>query len=105
MLKKKTARSVPYREELMERLTDHDFAVEYLNAALDESKHGDEESQRLLFEALRDVAEAQGGVGPLAKKAHMRRENIYRVLSPTGNPEFYTFTALIRAMGLNLRFC
>ena len=105
MPKKKTVRSVPYQEDLIERLKDHDFAVEYLNAALEESKLGDEESQMLLLEALRDVAEAQGGIGPLAKKAHVRRENIYRILSPTGNPEFRTFTALIRAMGLDLRFC
>ena len=105
MVNKRVDRSVPYQDDLVERLKDHEFALEYLNAALEESKLGDEDSQKILLDALRDVAEAQGGIGPLARKAHVRRENIYRILSPTGNPELRTFTALIRAMGLELRFC
>jgi DNA-binding phage protein len=41
---------------------------------------GDEESQQLFFIALRNVAEAQGGVGALAKKAHVGRESLYKAL-------------------------
>jgi len=41
----------------------HDEAVAYLNAALEESLKGDEESQQFFLIALRNVAEAQGGVG------------------------------------------
>lgn len=103
--RKSTARSVPYHDDLIERLKDHEFSLEYLNAALEESKLGDEDFQRILLDALRDVAEAQGGIGQLAKKAHIRRESVYRILSPNGNPELSTFTALIHAMGLELRFC
>lgn len=105
MTKKKVPPSVSYHDKLIEDLKDHDLAVEYLNLALEESSIGDEESQQLLLKALRNVAEAQGGLGKLAKKAHVRRENLYRILSPTGNPELSTFAALVRAMGLNLRFC
>lgn len=73
-MNKKHKRSVDYREELIEDLKDHDEAVAYLNAALEESLIGDEESQEVLLRALRNVAEAQGGLGKLAKKTHVRRE-------------------------------
>ena len=70
------ARSKKYQEFLLEHLADHDEAVAYLNAALEESLKGDEESQQLFLIALRNVAEAQGGVGALAKKAHVGRESL-----------------------------
>jgi len=104
-MNKKHRRSVNYHDELIEELKDHDEAVAYLNAALEESFLGDEESQELLLKALRNVAEAQGGLGKLAKKTHLRREVLYRVLSTHGNPNLRTFTSLVSAMGLNLRFC
>lgn len=103
-MNKKYKRSVDYHDELIEELKDHDEAVAYLNAALEESLN-DEESQEILLKALRNVAEAQGGIGKLAKKTHVRREVLYRVLSLEGNPELRTFTNLVHAMGLNLRFC
>lgn len=102
---KKYKRSVDYHDELIEDLKDHEEAVAYLNAALEESLLDDEESQAVLLHALRNVAEAQGGLGKLAKKTHVRREVLYRVLSSEGNPELRTFTSLVHAMGLNLRFC
>lgn len=39
------ARSRKYEDFLLEHLQDHDEAVAYLNAALEESLKGDEESQ------------------------------------------------------------
>ncbi len=53
--------------------------------------------------ALRNVAEAQGGMGQLAKKAHVGRESLYKALSETGNPKWYTLVSLIISLGLNLR--
>ena len=96
------ARSKKYQEFLLEHLTDHDEAVAYLNAALEESLKGDEESQQLFLIALRNVAEAQGGVGALAKKAHVGRESLYKALSPNGNPELATVLRVIQALGLRL---
>ncbi len=52
------AGSKNYQEWLIEKLKDHDEAVAYLNAALEESLKGDEESQHLFLTALRNVAEA-----------------------------------------------
>ncbi|KIC74480.1 Uncharacterized protein DB42_BD00280 [Neochlamydia sp. EPS4] len=61
---------------MLKHLKDHDEAVAYLNAALEESLKGDKESQHLFLMALRNVAEAQGGLGALAKKAHVGRESL-----------------------------
>jgi probable addiction module antidote protein len=96
-------KSKKYQEWLLEKLNDHDEAVAYLNAALEESLKGDEESQHLFLLALRNVAEAQGGIGDLAKKAHVGRESLYKTLSENGNPKWHTLVSLVIAMGLNLR--
>jgi probable addiction module antidote protein len=93
-----------YNEELIEYLKDHDEAVAYLNAAWEESLNGDEESQKLFLLALRNVAEAQGGLGKLAKKVHIRREQLYRILSPSGNPGLKIIRPLLVALGMGLRF-
>ncbi len=93
-----------YNEELIEYLKDHDEAVAYLNAAWEESLKGDEESQQLFLLALRNVAEAQGGLGKLAQKVHIRREQLYRTLSPRGNPGLKIIRPLLVALGVTLRF-
>ena len=51
-------RTKKYQNWLIESLKDHDAAVEYLNAALEESFRGDSESQEVLLMALRNVTEA-----------------------------------------------
>ena len=100
---KKHSRSVDYRTELIESLKDHDHAVAYLNAALEESLKGDTESQKLLLMALKNVAEAQGNISNLAKRSKIRRESIYKMLSDDGNPYLQSFTSLIHAMGFIIR--
>ena len=97
------ARSRKYQDFLLEQLQDHDFAVAYLNEALSDSLKGDEESLRLFLVALRNVADAQGGIGALAKKANVGRESLYKTLSGTGNPKWHTLVSLVIALGLNLR--
>jgi probable addiction module antidote protein len=97
------ARSRKYHDELIKALKDHEEAVAYLNEALEESLKGDRESQELFLRALRNVAEAQGGLGKLAKKVRIRRENLYRILSEEGNPELTTFTSILSALGFSLK--
>jgi probable addiction module antidote protein len=93
-----------YQEQLIEDLKDHDEAVSYLNAAWEESLDGDPESQQLFLLALRNVAEAQGGLGKLAKRSHIRREQLYRIFSPRGNPGLKIVRTLLIALGISLRF-
>ena len=102
-IKKQDVRSESYRERLIESLKDHDHAVAYLNVAIEECLKGDSESQKLLLNALKNVAEAQGNISSLAKRSSMRRESIYRMLSDDGNPYLQSFTSLIHAMGFGIK--
>jgi probable addiction module antidote protein len=77
-------------------LRDAGEAEEYLNAALEE---GDPE---LFLLALRNVAEAHGGVAQLAEKAKLNRERLYKILSERGNPELKSLGALLHALGFRL---
>lgn len=101
---KKKPQTLDYHDELIKSLKNHDHAVAYLNAAFQEFLKGDGESQTIFLKALRNVAEAQGNISDLAKRAHLRRESIYRMLSHDGNPHLQSFTSLIHAMGFDLHF-
>ena len=59
MAKKKPS-SLDYQERLIGKLKNHDYAVAYLNAALEELMKSDEESQEIFLEAVRNVAQAHG---------------------------------------------
>jgi probable addiction module antidote protein len=102
-MKVKMKRSIKYQDVLIKDLKNKDEAIAYLNAALEESQKGDVESQYLFLLALRNVAEAQGGIGKLAKKSHIGRESLYKTLSEKGNPTWNTLITLFGSLGLNLR--
>jgi len=89
-------KSKAYHPDLIESLRDAREAEEYLNAALEE---GDPE---LFLLALRNVAEAQGGVAQLAEKAKLNRKSLYKILSERGNPELKSLDALLNALGFRL---
>ncbi len=93
---KKGSASKPYHPELIKELRDPREAAEYLNAALED---GDPEAFLL---AVRNVAEAQGGVAQLAEAAKLNRESLYRMLSERGNPELRSLDALLHALGFRL---
>jgi probable addiction module antidote protein len=72
------------------------FATQYLNTVLEEGEQAD------LLVALRQMAKAFGGVSTLAEKAHLNPTQLYRTLSPEGNPELRSLTAVLKAMGMRL---
>jgi len=72
------------------------FAAEYLNAVLAD---GDQDEVML---ALRRLSQAFGGVTKVAKTADLNATTLYRTLSPKGNPEMKSLTALLRALGMQL---
>jgi probable addiction module antidote protein len=90
------SKSKSYHEDLIESLQNPREAEEYLNAALEE------EDPELFLLALRNVAEAQGGVTKLAEKAKLNRESLYKMLSERGNPELRSLDALLHALGFRL---
>ncbi|NJD38000.1 MAG: putative addiction module antidote protein [Geobacter sp.] len=85
-----------YQKDLIEALKDPAEAAAYLNVAIEE---GDREAFLL---ALRNIAEANGGIKAVAEKSHLNRESLYRTLSRRGNPEIKTLFSLLPQMGLKL---
>jgi probable addiction module antidote protein len=84
-----------YEDGLKASLRNPDEAAAYLNAALEEN------DQEIFLLALRDIAEARG-FSQVAQDAQLNRENLYRMLSPTGNPQLSSLNALLQSMGLRL---
>jgi probable addiction module antidote protein len=74
--------------------TKEDIAA-YLDAVLAD---GDPD---LMKKALGDVARAKG-MTEIARAAGLGRANLYKALSPDGNPEFATVAKVLRALGLRL---
>jgi probable addiction module antidote protein len=72
------------------------YALELLNSVLAD---GD---QAELLVVLRQLAKAFGGVQAIADKAHLNPTQIYRTLSPDGNPALSSFRAILDAMGMRL---
>lgn len=89
-----------YHEDLIESLKDDNEAEAYLQVALEEyDEDGDYEAFML---ALKNLAEAKGGINELSKKTHLNRQNLYRVLSKSGNPRLDTLSNIIHALGFRL---
>ncbi len=100
-MKKAMTASVSHIEETIKELrSDRQFAVEYLKAALEELDDPNNRAAGLL--ALRDVAEAYGGLGAVAAQAGISREALYRSLSPKGNPTLKTLLAVLKTVGMRL---
>ena len=90
-----------YRDVLIEDLKDPKEAEAYLSVALEEYENDQNVESFLL--AVRNIAEAQGGIGKLAEKTHLNRQNLYRVLSKTGQPKFPTILTVLHGLGFVLR--
>jgi probable addiction module antidote protein len=58
--------------------------------------------QAELLIVLRQMAQAFGGVQAVAEQAHLNPTQLYRTLSPKGNPALSSLSAILKAMGLRL---
>ena len=84
-----------YETGLKASLIDPDEAAAYLDAALEEN------DQEVFLLALRDIAEARG-FSQVARNAFLNRENLYRMLSSSGNPQLSSLMTLLHSIGLRL---
>jgi len=91
-----TKKITSYQEDLIEALKDPREAAAYLNAAIED---GDKE---VFLLAMRNVAQAHGGMSTIAKKAHINRESLYRMLSKKGNQELKNVFNLLHVVGLKI---
>jgi len=90
-------KAIDYKKSLFKRLADPDYAAGYLTECLEQG-----EAEFLL--ALRDVVEANGGIGQLARVAKLNRESLYRLLSKDGNPRLSSLASILDGLGIELQF-
>ena len=88
--------SVPADPDLHRELLDPPVAAAYLSYAAESEDPLD------FMLALRAVAEAHGGIGSIAKRAKLSRQQLYKTLSANGNPELRTLRAILEATGFAL---
>ena len=74
-----------------------EFAASYLAAAMENT-----DQPGVLLIALRQIAEARGGMTKVARDAGLQRESLYRALSKRGNPRLTALLAVIQALGMTL---
>ena len=72
------------------------FAAEYLSQILQDGEPAE------LLVALRQMAQARGGVRAIAEETELNATQLYRTLSPKGNPELRSLLAVLQALGLRL---
>ncbi|MCC6220814.1 MAG: transcriptional regulator [Deltaproteobacteria bacterium] len=86
-----------YKEDLYSELKDPEFASGYLSECFNLGR------EEFLL-GLKEVVEANGGIGLLAKNTHLNRENLYTLLSEKGNPRLDSLTQVLDALNLRLQF-
>lgn len=90
-------KSRPHDEAMAELYrSDPALALEVINDILADGDQGE------LLIVLRQLAQAFGGVQAVAEQAHLNPTQLYRTLSPQGNPALSSLTAILKAMGLRL---
>jgi probable addiction module antidote protein len=85
-----------YRDDLLKRLDNPEYAAEYLEQTL---ASGDSAA---FLVALKDVVDARGGVGNLAKEVRIARPSLYKILSQKGNPTIETLQKILQPLGLRV---
>ena len=89
-------KKVTYQDDLMKRLKKPDFAIGYLNVALEDP------DKNVFLLALRNVAEAWGNMSKLSRVSHIHRVSLYKILSKHGNPQVDGLNKILHGLGLKL---
>lgn len=84
-----------FEQEMLEQLSNDDFARDYLNDALEE------QDIEMFLLGLNDIAKAKG-MKLVAEKTGINREHLYKMLSANGNPSFMNVLKLTAEFGLKL---
>ncbi|MEH1788797.1 MAG: addiction module antidote protein [Nostoc sp.] len=87
-------------EVVFEQMLNPEMAKAYLDVAIEEYEQDGDIA--FFLEALRNVVEAREGMTRLAEKTGLNRQNLYRVLSPEGNPELRTISLILHNLGYRL---
>jgi len=86
-----------FMEELRNSKEDQEL---YLQVALEE--YEEDGNLEFFLMALRNIAEARGGMTDLSKKTKMSRQTLYKALSAKGNPGLATIDNILKSLGFKL---
>lgn len=76
--------------------SDPELALAVINGILE----GGDQAELLVV--LRQMTQAFGGMQAVAEQAKLNPTQLYRTLSPKGNPALGSLTGILKAMGLRL---
>ena len=89
-----------FRDDLLKDLTDTEFAMYYIEAALaDYKEDGDTQS---IWMALRDVVEAQAAVSELSKRTGIDAETLSNTLSNEDAPRLDILSTILKSFECQL---
>jgi len=86
-----------FKDYHIEQLRDPDDAEIYLSVAIEDYEK-DEDIDAFLL-AVRDVAEAQGGISKLAERLSLTDGGLNKVLSANGNPQLNIIRKILHELG------
>ncbi|MYB92688.1 hypothetical protein F4054_05270 [Candidatus Poribacteria bacterium] len=90
-----------FRDDLLKDLRDTEFAMYYLETALaDYKEDGNTDS---LWMALRDVVEAQGGIGKLAQRAKTDPQYLNDIFTSKQKPHLDNLQRILSGLGFQIR--
>lgn len=94
-------RTTSFRDDLLKDLTDTEFAIYYLEAALaDYKEDGNTES---LWMALHDVVEAQGGIGKLAQRTKADPQHLSDIFTSKQKPHLDNLQNILSGLGFQIK--
>lgn len=89
----------PYQDLLDLNLKDWNYAVDYLNAVLEERDF------EAFVIALGDVARVHSSVSDLASQADVNRTYLYKIFDEGSNPSADVLFRIMWATGLKMKVC
>jgi DNA-binding phage protein len=91
-----------YQDDLLKRLSNHDYAAEYLKASFDETmKDGNMEAFLL---ALKNVINATKTVSFMIEETYISKQYLFQLLETNNLPTIETLRIVLREVGLTLDF-
>ena len=94
-------RTTSFRDDLLKDLTDTEFALYYLEAALADYK--EDGHTETLWMALRDVVEAQVGIGKLAQRTEANPQHLNDIFTAKQKPNLDNLQSILSGLGFQIR--
>ena len=94
-------RTTSFRDELLKDLADTEFAMYYLQAAL--AGYWEDGNTEVLWMALRDVVEAQGGIGKLAQRTKSNPQQLNDIFDSKQKPHLDNLQSILSDLGFQIR--